>query len=425
MEGITEISKYLKTVYTDKINQEYNLNYKLLSKFEDATEDAEWLGSSVVELAEFSQGGGAMFSTPSNKFPTDKPVKADQFVIDTKYLYVPFGMTADAIKRGMRGAGAFATLMDRSMTGKLEASKQVKNRSLFGDGTGILAQVNGAVAASVTVTLDNPGNWTSTFGGSRYLRDGDIIAFTDGTTISAVGTVSGSPPSESTITMAAPVTLADNLFVVRALSPTITTIGETNLNAEPLGLKALAGTAADLGVLHGLSRTTYPQLVTRVVSTPAAMSESMLQGLVDYTSQQSGKSIDAFVCHPEVRSSYVAATATLQRFLGSGVRDMNSGSANDPFGGKQKYGDTKFQEEADAPYGVLFGLNWESFRVYYYERGKWEERDGAVLRMNPDGPHEFKAIWYQWYQTHCGTPFANFRREGITVNSGYVQHFGG
>lgn len=131
-----------------------------------------------------------------------------------------------------RGIGAYAKSAVSDMTkGLISAALADFDWYAFGNGTGQLGLVNGAVTASTSITVDNPG----CFG---QLRPGQVVDIQTSAGVKEVSGVRIIDVFGDTLTMEAACTCSDNSII---------TIKDT-YNAVPDGLQNIIGTTTFMGI---------------------------------------------------------------------------------------------------------------------------------------------------------------------------------
>jgi len=309
------------------------------------------------------------------------------------------------------------------MDSLLEAMSFHRNRVVWGYGSGILALVNGAIAASTTVTVDAPGNVTGSVGGARFLDglaadDGMQVAFLDAANnIQDTAVITAVATNLASVTVDHAVTLDDNSKIVIAQTAT-----QSSLNREPEGLLAGIDDGTYVGTYHNLSRTTYPILNAYVATAIGAMSLDAVQQMCDAVHIKTGKTFDMFGCEHAVRRSYLTLLETDRRYTGGDLMrpDGGTAAAKKPGGRTITYGDIPMFVDRDAPYRHLFGINKASWTRYVENEGQWADDEGSVLKWIQDYD-QWTAFYYCQDNFHCQRPNVNARGEGIDVNQLVVK----
>jgi hypothetical protein len=292
-------------------------------------------------------------------------------------------------------------------------------------GSGILALVNGAHAATVTLTLKAPGNVTGTAMPNRYIQgdanSGMYLAILDAATqvVKATATVTACNANGNDVTLDTAITAADGDYVVAAQTPT-----GNSYNKEPEGILVGDDDGTYANIYHNINRTTYPLLKSYVITGIGPLSLDAMQQPLDALSIRVGKGIDFLAMEHAVRRSYLALLEPDRRYTGADLSSPDGGTnaAKKPTGKVITFGDIPFLVDRDAPFGMMFGLNKESWVRYVELEGEWANNEGSVLKWVP-GFDEYTAFYRLYENYHCHMPARNFRMEGITVNQIAVRAF--
>ena len=134
----------------------------------------------IVASAPQGLSGGFGFGAEGLATPAAGNVKFERFKTNAKDMYVNIAISAKAVRLTGSG-GAMANALDTEVKGAYETAKWNVGRSIFGNGTGILAATK-AVSGSTTIELvteptvvDDKGVTLSTTNPHRLLKEGLIV----------------------------------------------------------------------------------------------------------------------------------------------------------------------------------------------------------------------------------------------------------
>lgn len=419
-ESLSTVDGILKDYYTDVVREQTNTFSKVQEIIEKVT-DTVWEGRKAIEDAIMSYNEGVGAIAENANLPAAGNFQAAQFNIPMRYIYASFEMTKQAIDAAKTNKGAFKNTFKTSMETTIRNVKRERARMLWHAGTGVLALVNGAVVASTTVNVDAPGNVAGSFGGARFLRPNMLVAFTDGATITAVKSIVSVASNGQSIVVDSNLTCNDNLFIVRVSLTTSTSLNDTGYNKEPLGLLGMVDDGTYVATLNGLSRTTWPQLKSRVDSSVGALSLDMLQKNLDVVDQQGDGQIDFFAAEHSVIRAYAALLEADRRYSAGDLKSPDGGTVR----AKGKYltfGDITIYPDKFAPYDMLFGLSKGDFKRYVQNEGEWADDSGAILRQTA-GKDTWNALYRIWENYQLSRPNTCFRADGITTNKVWVPSY--
>ena len=422
-ETLSNLDGILKDVYQNVITEQIAMFSPIAEKFEEVTE-FEFDGRLAREAAIMSLNEGVGAVGEAGTLPTAGNFDPQQFTIGMKYVYGSFQMTKQMMESAMTSKGAFKNAMNYSMDSLIRNMKRERARMMWNNGSGIVALVNGALATSTTtLAVDGPGGVAGSTGGTRFIRKGMTLAeinATDSTFAQAIGSVSTVSATGTSITMAAlsKATL-DNNWVVKSAMAAPTTLADTSFNKEPMGLLGLIDNGTYNWTLSGLSRTTYPQLNSRVQASVGALSLDAIQANFDVADQLGDAEIDTLACHHSVRRAYLALLEADRRYTAGDLSKPDGGTVAAKKRSSRSYvtfGDVPIVEDKYAPYGMLFGLDSRNFKKYVQIKGEWANESGAILRQ-VTGQDTWTAFYRLWENYHCSRPNTCFRMDGITASA--------
>lgn len=428
-ETLTNLDGILKDVYQNVVTEQIAMFSPIADKFEEVTE-FEFDGRLARESAIMSLNEGVGAVGEAGTLPTAGNFDPQQFTIGMKYVYGSFQMTKQMMESAMTSKGAFKNAMNYSMDSLIRNMKRERARMIWGNGSGTIALLNGTMATSTTtIAMDSPGGVSGSTGGTRFVRKNMFlaqVAATDGSFVQALGTVSAVSATGTSVTVGAiAASAADNDFIVRANIAAPTTLADTTYNKEPMGLIGLVDNGTYQWTVGGLSRTTYPQLNSRVQSSVGALSLDAIQQNFDVADQLGDAEIDTLACHHSVRRAYLALLEADRRYTAGDLQKPDGGTVAAKKRSSKSYvtfGDVPIVEDKYAPYGMLFGLDSRYFKKYVQIKGEWANESGAILRQ-VTGQDVWTAFYRLWENYHCSRPNTCFRMDGITANAIYVAGY--
>jgi hypothetical protein len=329
------------------------------------------------------------------------------------------------IEQSRSKKGSWAQVIPQEMEGLVEDIAFRRNVISWLDGRGVLALCSGAQSNVTTLEVKDPGNVDGTTNANRYLfgdaTSGMFIHILDGSThaVKAYATIIGVNADGTDVTLDTAVSCADNDEVVIGQTAT-----QNSYDKEPEGLLSHIDDGTYRATYHNVSRTTYPQIKSYVVTGVGALSLDAIQQPIDAVSIRAGKTIDLFMAEHAVRRAYLSLLEADRRYTGADLKSPDGGTkaAKKPSGKSVTYGDISFVIDRDAPYGHLFGIRKDSFVRYVEDEGSWADDEGSVLKWVP-GFDEYTAFFKILENAHCHQPARNFRMEGIAVNQLIVRAY--
>ncbi len=284
----------LKEVYlgvvTDQLNTSIN---PLLAKINQTTSDV-W-GKEIRKLAPYGINGGIGAGDEDGSLPSAAGNNYAQFVLELKNLYGKIEISDKAIRASQNSAGAFVNLLNAEMEGLIKASSFNFGRMLYGDGTGILANISNNTAT--TLTLDSVTN----------IIEGMVVDIvkTDGTVYSGGSSVRITSINRSTKVATINTTLtAEALKSTEGTSYAICVQG--SYGKELTGLSAIF---KDSGTLYGLDRSLYSWMIPYIKNIKTStqttdISDIIMQTAIDQLDEVSDSKVDFIVCSAGVKRNY-------------------------------------------------------------------------------------------------------------------------
>lgn len=441
-QDLSGFDAVLKIDYEKTIQEQINQKTPILDMFtkQNALE-MDATGKYVQYPIHLRRNSGAM----SRGEDTNLPVAGKQTYVETiiypKYTYGRIQLTGQVIRQSLSSKGAFTRAMKAEMDGLVKDVSNYRNRALWGFGKGILAQINGDPSTGTTFTLDNAGGVTNTSNGNRYINIGDNVAVVqvagshyairgdeiyNVTAISADGT-------QITVSSAIDTAVLTNEWLVKGYGVLASgavqadldcpgALGSSDINnIVPMGLLGLVDDSTYVTTLQGVSRSTYDQWKSYVLSTAGALSLDMIQRAIDVVDILGSGDIDYFATGHDTRRAYLALLEANRRYMGQDLRSPDGGTV----AAKLRditYGTIPMKICKHAPYGTLVGCDKKYMTRWVWSDGHWDDTDGAVLHRvsNKDAFEAFYKIYDNFSNDRCN---AHFRIDGITTTVVVVHNY--
>ena len=416
---------YSNTRIINSLNEENQIQNFMTT---DISDDG-WVGRQKIVPVKTGRNWAVGSIGTKGPLPNSGRSSWQDFKIPMRDVYGRVGFEEWVILQSRNKKGAWAYVVDQEMEGLVDDMAFRRNVMGWLAGKGILALVNGTHTATTTLTVKAPGNVTGTTMANRYLQgdatSGMYIAVLDSATqaVKAVATITDTNVDGTSVTLDTAITAADGDYVVCAQTPT-----GNSYNKEPEGLLAGIDDSTYVSTYHNISRTSYPLMKSYVVTGVGPLSLDALQQPLDAVSIKSGSrngvNIDGLGCEHAVRRAYLALLEPDRRYTGADLSSPDGGTkaAKKPTARVITYGDIPFLVDRDAPFGMIFGINKESWVRYVELEGEWANNEGSVLKW-VGGFDEYTAFYRIFENYHCHKSARNFRMEGITVNQILIRSF--
>ncbi|MBR2384491.1 MAG: phage major capsid protein [Clostridia bacterium] len=387
MVTMTSADKALKSLYLGAVSEQLNTEVNpLLAAIKQTTTDV-W-GKEVRRVVKYGINGGVGAGDEDGSLPSAGGNNYEQIVTTLKNLYGTIEISDKAIRASQNDAGAFVNLLNAEMEGLIKASTFNFGRMLYGDGSGMLANI--VSVADRTVTVDNIKN----------IAVGMQIEFMTG-----IG-----QPSSAGIRKVKTVNAEEKSFTVEGSSLSGAQIGsgycvvlQGSFNREITGLGAIFG---DNSVLYGLSRSSHDWLVPYKIKNAGEISETMIQKAIDHLDDVHGSKVNFIVCSSGVKRAFQKHLSSYKRNLD--VMELNGGCK------ALSYNGIPIVSDRFCPEGTMYLLNTDDFALHQLCDWKWlEGEDGKVLRQTAGKP-TYTATLVKYADLVCTRPCGQAMISGIT-----------
>lgn len=301
----TEGRGFLKQVYgKGSLLYQQNLSVWLLDNLKESPEKIGGEGRFKCTYFDGNEVGGAI--NENERLSDADPENPQKPFILPKMNYWPIEVTG-RLQRISRGNElAFATGLTAAVKNALIRMKSDHNRQCYGDATGTLTQVNGAVVASQIIIVDNV----------QYLRKGqhlDIFQTLGGVKQASDVKITAITINTNTITVDKVVTVSDNAVIVKTAVQDNVPAGSDG--KELTGLARIVDTTTTGVNFQGLDRSVFTDFQSNVINAGGALpSNALLEQLLTRIDIVGGVQPTHFLSRRPVYSSFVLSALPSQRF---------------------------------------------------------------------------------------------------------------
>lgn len=241
---LTAFDAILKEFYIGPIRKQIIDKQILLTRVQRFSDTIDVSGRRAIVpiLLGYSEGVGARGDNKA--LPGAQQTRTIDAIVTVKHNYGRIEITGPTIRASRNDAGAFSRAVDFEVQNMVEGLRKDLNRQLHNDGTGKLAQVNGAVVGLV-ITVDNPGTL-------YFKKNMKLEIFDSAFTVQRTGVaqITAVDATASTITVdVVPTGTVDNDFIVR----------EGAKDLEIQGLRGIIDDGTVLATLQGITSATDPE----------------------------------------------------------------------------------------------------------------------------------------------------------------------
>lgn len=393
MVTLSTADSALKEVYLGVVSNQLNTGINpLLAKINQTTTDV-W-GKEIIKLAPYGLNGGIGAGTEEGELPTAGSNNYAQFVLELKNLYGKIEISDKAIRASENSAGAFVNLLNAEMEGLIKASSFNFGRMLYGDGSGVVANVSANTTNALTVD--------------------SVINLMEGMIVDAIGS-DGTVVDGANAMRIVSVDRTNKIVVVnRTLSASA--LAGTKLCVQGSYGKELTGLGQifkSTGKLYGLDRSTYGWLVpymkdVSVDGTATQIDDITMQTAIDYLDETADSKVDFIVCSAGVKRNYQYYLANYRSNID--VMELAGGYKAISYNGIPVVSD-RF-----VPSGTMYLLNTKEFNLHQLCDWKWlEGEDGRVIKQNANRP-TYSATLVKYADIICNKPSGQAMITGIKEN---------
>lgn len=399
-------SAFLKEYYLPGVVDQLNSKTILRRRLSRRSDGVE--GKYIVVELNTGRSTGLGWVSAGAKLPDPKKQSYQQAQYSMRFHYgrIKFDGTAASAARTDRGS--FIRVMDSEIRGMSRDLLHDDNRTMFGNGTGRLAQIS--AVSGLTYTLRYPGGEIGTGLGTQYLEQGQTIACMTAAneTTSGIGvgtglrltgggnvgaSISSIDYSAGTITVnsafAGPAAAGEWIYTYGNLSDTAVDGGTCARGNEPNGLAAIVDDANPVfqdGVsgfwpkgLGAVDTATVPVWRAGVIDnggTAVPFSPDMFQRGMDLADLNGDGVISAWFTTHGIRRQYLNTLVSNRRYTGS--MEMDGGF------NVLTYSDRPIFVDKDCQRGRIYGLSEENIWIAQETDYFWMDQDGNVLRRLDD-----------------------------------------
>lgn len=320
------------------------------------------------------------------------------------YLYSQMYITGQSIEATAGSKAAFADVLKQALRDVREGHKVDVQRQVWGDGTGVIGLVDGAVISSDIIKVKDPFGLTysGTLDNSQRTRlfKRNMQIFIDNAGTDAATRVIA-VNNDGTIKVADAVSADDGAKIYRGDATDSTRV---NKDKEIHGITAIV---SDTGSYLNISRSGRPEWQANIVDANGDLSEEKMRIALDEALVNGNAMPDLAITDVVTRRYYESLLQSFKRFVKP--MQLEGGHSALEFDGMP------IVVDKDAPPERIWFLHTPDITWYVMgsANGKFMDRDGAVLARVP-GRDAYEATFYKYADLACKRPANQTVLEGIT-----------
>jgi hypothetical protein len=381
MSGQTLITyeKALKENYLPVWNNQLGTEPSvLLSKIKKVHLDSD----KIVTSAPIGLSGGFGFGAEGQATPEAGNVMFERFETKSKDMYVNIVISAKAV-RLTGSAGAMANALDTEVKASYETAKWNVGRSLFGNGTGVLATTEELSAAGNTIKVND----------TKFLKEGLIIDI-----YATAGTVQDKGKGRRIIA----VDRANNTFTIEGTASTFTAgfvTVQNSYNREITGLGAIFD--SKIATLYGLEKSKNPFLAPIVADAGSDISDGIITKALRQAKNDKNSNVNTLLCGDDAFDSYVEYLRTNNIRVEDRSHSISGGFTAIKFIFGNNIVDVV--NESFVPSNEMWGIDSTALELHTQNWDFAELQGGGIFNLM-EGSSNYRALLANYGELICKNP---------------------
>ena len=341
------------------------------------------VSNKIVASAPIGLSGGFGFGAEGQATPNAGNVKFDRFETEAKDMYVNIAISAKAVRLTGSG-GAMANALDTEVKAAYETAKWNVGRSLFGNGTGVLANISALSSAGLTITVDD----------TKFLKEGLIIdIYADGAT---------APQTNGNGRRIVAVDRANKTITIDGSATTFTKGFITVQNSykrEITGLGAIFD--SKVTTLYGLKKSDNPYLAPITVSAGSDIDDGIITKALRQAKNDKNSAVDTLLCGDDAFDAYVTYLRTNNVRVEEMSHTISGGfkAIKFIFGNKE----VDILNESFVPAGEMWGVDSTSLELHAQEWDFADLQGGGIFNLM-EGSSVYRALLANYGDLICKNP---------------------
>ena len=350
------------------------------------------VSNKIVASAPIGLSGGFGYSSEGAATPKSGGVRVEKFETTAKDMYVDVVISEKAVKLTGSG-GAMANALDTEVQGAYAAAKWNVGRSLFGDGTGILANCEDITGTKVVV--DDVKNLKEGLIVDFIVSGGDKIN-SDGVRILAIDRASKT------------ITLSDT---VPSPGSAVSITVQGSYNKEMTGLGAIFYDSVP--TLYGINKTDNPFIKPVVHACGGDISDGMITKALREAKNDKNSNVDMILCGDTAYDSYVEYLRTNNIRVEDMSHTIQGGfkAIKFIFGNKE----VDIVNESFVPDTEMWGVETGCLEFHSLDWNFAELQGGGIFNLM-EGYSNYRALLANYGDLICTNPGGCVRLTGV----GYI-----
>jgi hypothetical protein len=394
MQSIQKVEEIIKEIYLPAWKNQLSIEpTALLSK----VKSVPITGPNIKAGSPFGLNGGFGFGTEGMNTPNSGPQMYKGFEVSAKDMFVNIEISDKAMKLAS-SKSAIVDVLDQEIKSSYAAAKWNVGRSFFGNGKGILANVDALSAAGNTIKVDNV----------QYLIEGIIIdiyktgdtpentAQVEGRRIIDINRVADDNGKYSVTIDGAATTLEAGFITI-----------QHSYGREITGLNAIFDDS--ITSIYGVLKANNSFVRPIVKDAENDISDSIITQAIRESSNTKNGDIDMILCGDTAFDSYVEYLRSKNQRIEEKTHELKGGfTAIEFLAGNKK---VDVVNEKFVPTNEMWGIDTKAMEYHHMD---WDfvQKDGGIFTLVP-GTSNFRALLADYGDLICSNPGANFRIKNV------------
>lgn len=414
--NITSADALFKSFYADSGSSLQNPKAPLASLLMK-NKKVDFVGDQFVAPVRFSSAVGLGYRGEGESLPSPVTAARQKAIFQAKKAYGTVEYSREAIVASRNDRGAFAKVTVDEVEAVLEGFMlHNAERALFGNSTGVLGEVDGAVSGAGTsaspwsfALATSPASGDTPKGKKQYFPQGaPIDVYSAGGVYQLTIEIVSATESSGVVTLTA--TTKSTGAAVAPADPMLL-YWEGSKDKEIVGLKSIAPISA--GTLYNISQTTYPKFRGLLKSISGALQYDDLNEGIEELSEESMPP-DIGVCSHAAMGVLKNLSEDAKRY---NIIEAKSADAKIGFKGIEAMsGEGPFPIIASqmCPKDEIWLFNKSKMQIVMREDFGWFDDDGTILMRDPN-KDIYSARYGGYFELFCSAPNSVMRIYGFSL----------
>ena len=379
-QNIKKVEQALKYNYLPAFENQINTK---ASPFFAKIKRVPLKNNTIVATAPVGLSGGFGYGSEGMATPKAGPQKYEGFKLSAADMYVNVCISQKAAKLG-GGSGSMVDILDGEIKGAYEAAKWNVARSVFGNGTGVLASCS-------SVSTDGTMTGASNISNIKNVIEGLIIDVYKSDDSSKVGTarIKSVDRVNKTITFWEPINLLSGVECFLTV--------QNSYNNEITGIGAIFDD--DVDEIYGVKKSENLFIKPVIKDAEGDISDSIIRSALREASEIKNNDVDMLLCGYAAYDAYaeylrVNNISVVDKVIAGGFKAINFRLDNR---------EIDLVTERFVPDNEMWGVNTDSFKFHCTDWEFAELQGGGIFNLM-ENESVYRALLANYGNLMCDNP---------------------